>query len=130
MRRVTKSEMQVSKAIQDDPLQLCLDCWKVMMNGDADRDLKAKTMGGLIGNSDGYGVDIYEAQHASDMRIAQATDAMIDSMRLLYKWAIYRSCSIASPWRFPNADLVTVAETARLELIEKLKKNVCTSVLF
>ncbi|SEN31541.1 hypothetical protein SAMN05428959_1011141 [Duganella sp. CF517] len=89
-----------------DPVDLCLELWKNWMVGDSDRDLGAKTMRGMCGEGDAHGVDLYEAQQANDIRIAQATNAAIDSMPRLHVWAIYRACSLASVWRFPNASLV------------------------
>lgn len=121
-----------------DPLDYCLECWKVWMSGDADRDLGTKTMRGLAGGADAEdGVDeaprgpnVYEAQQQHESSIAAATDAMIDSLPRIQAWAIYRSCSMSTAWRFPNADLVTVAAEARAELTAKLKKNICTGTLF
>ena len=113
-----------------DPLDLCLELWKAWMAEGPDRVLAMKTMRGLSGEGDGHGVDLHEAQRANDVRIAQATDAMIDSMVRIHIWAVYRMCSQASPWRFPNADLIVVGQQARAELRRLLKKNVCTAVLF
>lgn len=113
-----------------EPLDLCLELWKTWMAGDADRDLGTKTMRGLRGEGDGHGMDIHEAQQANDMRIAQATDAMIDSMARIHIWAIYKLCSQATPWRFSNAVFADVALEARGDLTMRLKNNVCTAVLF
>lgn len=115
---------------QPDPVDLCLELWKNWMSGDSDRDLGAKTMRGLCGEGDGHGVDLHEAQQANDLRIAQATDAMIDSLARIHIWAIYTSCSISTAWRFPNASLMDIAAEARTELGRKLRKNICTAVLF
>lgn len=115
---------------QQDPVDLCLELWKVWMAGAGERDLGAKTMRGLSGEGDGRGVDIYEAQRASDMRMAEATDAMIESLQRMHVWAIYRMCSMSTAWRFPNACLQDVAIEARQELSNKLRKNICTAVLF
>lgn len=113
-----------------DPVDLCLAIWRDWMAGDADRDLGAKTMRGLVGESDGHGVDLHEAQQASDIKVALATDAMINSLSRLHVWAIYRSCSLTTAWRFPNASMLEVAAEARVELAMKLRKNICTAVLF
>ena len=113
-----------------DPLDLCLELWKHWMAGDSDRDLGAKTMRGLSGEGDGHGIDLHEAQQANDIRIAQATNAAIDSMQRLHVWAIYRACSLATVWRFPDASLMDVAAEARAQLGEKLRKNICTGLLF
>lgn len=117
-------------AVATDPLDLCLELWKAWMADGPDRLLVAKTMRGLSGDGDGHGVDLHEAQRANDIRIAQATDAMIDSMDRIHIWAIYRMCSQATPWNFPRASFVDVAQDARGELRRRLQNNVCTAVLF
>jgi hypothetical protein len=130
LRRVRKEEVPSDMQTKPDGLDYCLDCWKAWMHGDADKDLGAKTMAGLVSDSDGYGVNVYEAQQIADARIAIATDAMIDSLKTIHSWAVYRMCSIATPWKYPNADFIVVAQEARIELERKLKKNVCTAILF
>ena len=115
---------------QKDPVDLCLEMWKGWMASAGDRDLGAKTMRGLSGEGDGHGVDLHEAQRASDMRMAEATDAMINSLSRLHIWAIYRACSLATVWKFPNADEVDVMFEARGELEARLRRNICTAVLF
>jgi hypothetical protein len=120
----------LARTEQADPLDLCLELWKAWMAEGPDRVLALKTMRGLSGDGDGHGVDSHEAQRANDIRIAQATDAMIDSMQRLHIWAIYKLCSQATPWRFPNASLIDVGQAAREELRRLLQKNVCTAVLF
>jgi hypothetical protein len=130
LQRVKKQNVQAATWSRPDPLDFCLAVWKDWMASSGQRNLGARIMGGLVGESDGHGYDIHEAQHSHDMQIAAATDAMIDSLPRLHVWAIYKSCSISTAWRFPNADLVTVATEARTELTEKLKKNECTRNLF
>ncbi|CDG84554.1 hypothetical protein [Janthinobacterium agaricidamnosum] len=115
--------------LRPEPLDMCLDLWKIWMAGDADRDLGIKTTRFLNGG-DGHSVDLYEAQQASDTRIAEATDAMIDSMSRIHAWAIYRLSGQATAWTFPNASLSEVGQEARGELRKLLKKNVCTGVFF
>lgn len=122
--------LSLAPAMEADPLDLCLELWKTWMADGIDRDLGTQTMRGLSGEGDGHGVDLHEAQRATDIRIAQATDAMIDSMARIHIWAIYTICSQATPWRFPRASLVDVAQAARGELRRLLQKNVCTAVLF
>lgn len=129
LRRVRKAEVAPQSFVKPDGLDTCLACWKDWITGDQDTDLGMKTMRGLAGE----GVncpDIYEAQQDADQRIGAATDAMINSLSRIHVWAIHRSCSIASVWRFPNADFPTIAAEAREELTAKLKKNVCTATLF
>jgi len=55
---------------------------------------------------------------------------MINSLTRIHVWAIHRSCSISSVWRFPSADLVEVAAEAKAELEKKLRRNGATSILF
>ena len=129
-RQTDSTALSLTTRPAPDPLDMCLELWKAWMAGDADRDLGFKTMRGLSGEGDGRGIDLYEAQQATDMRIAQATDAMIDSMARIHIWAIYKSCSHATPWRYPNAVFCDVAAEAREELKRRLKNNVCTAVLF
>ena len=114
----------------EDILDYCLCCWSEWMRGDADRDLRAKPMGGLMGNADGYGADEDEKQQARDTRMAVATDAMIDSMTMLHRWAIYTSTGVGTAWKFPRADLLETYSAARIALELLLRKNVCTGILF
>lgn len=132
LRRVRRDEVRPAAFIKPDGLATCLACWKDWMTGDQDNDLGMKTMRGLGSDEDEESArpDIYEAQQATDQRIGAATDAMISSLSRLHIWAIYRSCSIANVWKFPNADFATVAAEARDELTRKLKQNVCTATLF
>lgn len=130
LRRVKKQEDRDDSWVRPEPLDYCLEVWKGWMASTGQRNLGARIMGGLVGETDGHGYDLHEAQHSHDMQLAAATDAMIDSLDRIHVWAIYASCSIATAWRFPNADLVTTATDARAELIIKLKKNECTRNLF
>lgn len=128
--RVKKQDVNNEKWNRPDPLEYCLAVWKEWMHASGQRNLGARIMGGLAGDADGRGYDIHEAQHSHDMHVAAATDAMIDSLDRLHIWAIYASCSIATAWRFPNADVATTAFEAKRELVKKLKNNECTRNLF
>lgn len=128
--RVKKEDVRPSTWERPDPLEYCLAAWKDWMSTGGERNLGARIMGGLVGESDGHGCDVHEAQHSHDMQIGAATDAMISGLPRIHVWAIYRSCSIATAWRFPNADWATVVGEARAELTIKLKKNECTRNLF
>jgi len=129
LRRVRKAEVPVQSFVKADGLDTCLACWKAWMSGDQDKDLGIKTMRGLSGE-EASAPDIHEAQQDADQRIGAATDAMINGLSCIHVWAIYRMCSIASVWKFPNADLTVVATEARHELTQKLKRNICTATLF
>lgn len=123
-------QLRVDPWTQPEPLDYCLECWKEWMAGGGSRNLGAATMRGLVGDEDGYGVDLHESQQSRDRRIAEATDAMVESLSRLHFWAIYKACSIDTAWRFPNADLIETATEARRMLTGKLKKNSCTGILF
>jgi hypothetical protein len=64
------------------------------------------------------------------MKIGEATDAMIDSLRALHRWSIYKKCGIASVWKFPSADFMMTLIDAEEELRLKLKNNVATAASF
>jgi hypothetical protein len=37
---------------------------------------------------------------------------------------------MATPWNYPHADFMAIGQGARTELQQKLKPNVCASILF
>lgn len=128
VQRVRKEEVRRDTWVKPDPLQVCLECWSIWM-GASDRDLGIQRMNSLAGDGDGYGnADTYQARR--DNEIAEATEAMINSMRHHHRWAIYRRCGISTVWNFPRLDLATAMQEAETELTEKLKKNVATRTLF
>lgn len=130
LQRVKKQQAQDAKWDRPDPLEYCLALWKDWMKQGGCRSAGSLVMGGLVGDADGHGHDLHEAQHSHDMQVGAATDAMIDSLERIHVWAIYASCSIATAWRFPNAELAATAVAARAELLVKLKKNECTRNFF
>lgn len=132
LRRVRKEEVKIDPYTKPDGFDQCIACWKDWLAADADRDLGARTMAGLVGDSDGYGscMTVYDAQQKADFEIGAATDVMIDSLKLIHVWAIYKMSSVANPWRFPNADILVVGPLAREALIQKLRNNCCTGRLF
>jgi hypothetical protein len=132
MRRIMKSETVVMDRVNTpDGLEICLECWKQYMHSDGDRDLGAKTMSGLKGDdSYGNGMDVYDQQQASDLKVGAATDAMIDSLPLRYKWAIYKLTSIGYSYDYHQFNILTLGPAAKESLRDKLKNNCCTSVLF
>jgi hypothetical protein len=134
MRRVRKEDVQIAVLEKPDGLVYCLDCWKTYMQGD-DRDLSASRMKLHAREDDedppeGYQSDPYGDQRKADLRVGEATDAMIDSLKRISNWAIYKGCGLATAWHFPNADFGIVFATAKDELEEKLRKNIVTSHKF
>lgn len=130
LRRVRKEEVRRESWAQPEPLDLCLDCWKIWLAGDSDKDLGTKGSRLLRGDGDGYGITPDEAQQQRDNEIGAATDAMIDSLSHLHRWAIYELCGVPTVWKYPNADLFLIGPEARNALTEKLRWNVGTRMLF
>lgn len=128
MRRVRKEDVIVNTYVRPDGLDLCLELWKDYMRRD-DTDLGVQGQKSLRGEGDGYGNDD-TSQSRRDNEIAEATDAMINSLRACDRWAIYRLCSITTVWNFPNLNYIDAAQGAKLALEEKLRKNVATRTLF
>jgi hypothetical protein len=133
----TTHVIQVSPHEELTGFQFCLNHWRDWMQYH-DRDLGARGQQGIAsgpdeGDRDGYD-DSAAAGEAAAARasreIAMATDAMIDSLERHHKAAIYRSCSIASVWRFPNLPFEFVLVEAQAELSEKLARNVATRAFF
>lgn len=128
MRRVRKEEVQLDTWVKPDPIQICLGCWSTWM-GASDRDLGMQMQKTLMGDGDGFGNE--NTCHARrDNEIAEATDAMINSLRHHHRWAIYRRCGLSTVWNFPLLDYVQTSLEAEQQLAEKLKINVATRTLF
>jgi hypothetical protein len=64
------------------------------------------------------------------MKMGETVNAMVDSLPMLHRWAIYKSQGIATAWRFPNADYGNTLTAAREALEEKLRKNIATRIHF
>jgi hypothetical protein len=128
MRRVRKEDVIVSNYVRPDGLDLCLDLWKDYMRRD-DTDLGVQGQKSLRGEGDGYG-NQDTSQSRRDNEIAEATHAMIHSLRACDRWAIYRMCSVTTVWNFPQLNYIEAAQGAKAALEEKLRKNVATRTLF
>jgi hypothetical protein len=123
LRRVRKEEVTRSTVRDTDPYAICMACWVDYMRTD-DRDLGANGMK-LAGDSVDE-KDVYEKQRAADLKVGEAVNAMVDSLTMRDRWAIYRSQGISTAWRFPNANYETVLLEARDELEKKLRNNIAT----
>jgi hypothetical protein len=122
-RRARREELAKPGFTKSDPYALLLACWVDYMRTD-DRDLGTGRMK-LVGE----GVqerDLHEQQRAADMKIGESVNAMVDSLQMRDRWAIYKSQGIASAWRFPNARYEDVLMAAREELEKKLRNNLAT----
>lgn len=123
VRRVRRDEAAKPAFSEPDPYALLMDCWVAYMRVD-DRDLGSRCMK-LVGEGDPE-YSVHEAQRLADIKLGEAVNAMVDSLTVQHRWAIYRSQRISAIWRFPNADYATVLLEARDELESKLRKNVAT----
>jgi hypothetical protein len=128
LRRVRKEEVQATAWAKTGGVTVCLECWSRWM-GASDRDLGIQSIKSLAGDGDGYG-NVDTGQARRDNEIAEATDAMINSLRQQHRWAIFRRCGLSTVWNFPQLDYVVTAQQAEIELVEKLKRNVATRTLF
>lgn len=141
IRRAKKEDVPREAFIAPDGLSVCLDCWKRWMLTD-DRNLSSSRMQ-LRGGDDlperdadgnliktGYDSNPWEEQYLADNAIGAATGAMIDSLKPMHRWAIYRKCSIVTVWKFPNTDFMAVIIDAEIDLNRMLRKNIATSGLF
>jgi hypothetical protein len=135
--RVRKSEVQEHPAIKQDGLAICLECWKDWMLGD-DRDLSAARMKLHAPADDededgipiGYESDPYEEQRKADMRIGEATGAIIEDLKPCWRWAIYKGCGVSTVWRFDSVDFLSCLAEARAELESKLRNHIATATVF
>ncbi len=128
--RVKKDNVPTSSFQAASGLDICLACWRDYMRTD-DRDLGPSRMR-LVGESDraAYDSDPYAEQRKADMKIGEATDAMIDSLPRLYIWAIYKAHGFGQVWRFAPDDFGATLEAAKVALEKKLRGNVATGVKF
>jgi hypothetical protein len=130
MRRVMKAEVVgMDRVNTPDGLEICLECWKQYIQLTKDNDLTITTMPGMV-SDDTYGLDMYEQQQLRDMETGAATDAMIDSLSKLHKWAIYKLTSMAYVAGPIGAEITIHGPVAKELLKIKLKNNCCTSILF
>ncbi|WP_079218917.1 hypothetical protein [Herbaspirillum robiniae] len=118
-----KATVQVAAA-NDRPrtgLEECLHCWAEWMRR-SDRDLGIKGPRSL---SDGEA-----AQMRRENEIAEATDAMMASLRPSHRWAIKKKFELARVWDYPHLDLAVAYDEATQQLEQLLRKNVATRMLF
>lgn len=135
VRRVRKADVKVDTWIKPDGLNTCLECWKNWMLGD-DRDLSASRMLMRGGSDDadaqarGYENDVYAEQRKADCIVGEATNAMIDSLRQVHRWAMHKKCGIVTVWNFPGVDFMATVADAEFELEKKLRNNIATATQF
>lgn len=113
----------------------CLECWKDWMLTD-DRDLSAARMKLLPGDRDdaeeveGYESDPYTEQRRDDMKVGEATGAMIEELKPVWRWSIHKKMGVCQVWNFPSADFLSSLEQAQAELERKLRNHIATAMKF
>ena len=133
MRRVKKSDVDVHPVIKQDGLTICLECWRDWMLSD-DRDLSASRMKLHGGDQDqeheGYESDPYAEQRKADMKVGEATGAMIEGLKPVWRWAIHKKMGVCQVWNFPSVDFLSCLADAQAELESKLRNHIATSMKF
>lgn len=127
LRRVRREEVARPAFAKADPYGLLMACWADFMRTD-DRDLGGS---GMRLQSDAVADrNVHDDQRAADMKIGEAVNAMVDSLTIQHRWAIYKSQGISPAWRFQNAKYEDVLSDARDDLEKKLRNNVATRLYF
>lgn len=127
LRRAPKAAAPAPAFDRPDPYSMLMACWADFMRTD-DRDLGA---GGMRLQSDAAAErNVHDQQRIADLKMGEAVNAMVDSLVMQHRWAIYKSQGISSAWRFPNARYEDVLSDARDELEKKLRNNVATRLYF
>lgn len=137
MRRVRKEEITIDTWVKPDGLEYCLDCWRDWYLSD-DRDLSASRMkldGGKDDDDDDDEKFAYESdpnleQRKCDNKIGEATNTVIEDLSLRHAWALKKLKGIATVWKFPQLDYMTVVQEAKLNVEIKLRRNIVTGVKF
>jgi len=127
LRRVRREEVVKTAFQKQDPYALLMAFWVDYMRAD-DRDLG---IGGMKLASDAEpDVNVHDAQRAADIKMGEAVNAMIDSLTVLQRAAVYKSQGLATAWRFASSNYEAVLLQAREDLEEKLRKHVATRLYF
>jgi hypothetical protein len=127
IRRVRREEVSKPAFQKPDPYVQLMACWLDYMRTD-DRDLG---IGGMKLAGDAQpDVNVHDAQRAADLKVGEAVNAMVDSLTVLQRAAIYKSQGLSTSWRFASSNYEAVLLQAREGLEEKLKKNLATRIYF
>ena len=127
LRRVRREEVARPAFDKPDPYARLMACWVDYMRV-PDLHLSSRGMK-LIGDA-APDATVGEAQYIADLKLGESVNAMIDSLTVQYRWAIYKSQGISTAWRFPNANYELTLSEARDDLEKKLRNNVATRLYF
>jgi hypothetical protein len=106
---------------------LVLEIWREFMRG-GDHSQGYHHRDSIM-QSDGA-LDFDQLCDQADYAIYQAADACIDSLEPSHKVAIYVTNGQAKAVRFGRLDPVKTLMDAEIDLLARLKKNICTGVKF
>lgn len=127
LRRVRREEVAIPAFQKPDPYVQLMACWVDYMRVD-DRDVG---IGGMKLRSDAEpDVNVHDAQRGADLKMGEAVNAIVDSLTVLQRAAVYKSQGLATVWRFASSNYETVLLHAREDLEEKLRKHVATRLYF
>jgi len=127
IRRVRRDEVAKPAFQKPDPYVLLMACWVDYMRVD-DRDLGSRGM--KLATDAEPDVNVHDAQRLADLKMGEAVNAMIDSLTVLQRAAVYKSQGLSTAWRFASSNYEAVLLQAREELEDKLKKNLATRIYF
>jgi hypothetical protein len=121
----------VAARVETKALDYCLDVWLRWQRQD-DTRLGWRGKSAMLESDYTEDEDIDSAAVYSDMdtRVAEAVEAVMRGLPRYLDWAIRRRCSVATVWRFPSIDFVTVLPEAEAALENLLRKNIATRSLF
>lgn len=106
---------------------LVMEIWREFMR-DGDHSTGYSKRDSLL-QSDGA-ADFEQLCAHADFAVYQGADACIDSLTPDRKVAIYVANGQARAVRFPRLDPIRSLMEAELDLLARLKKNICTGVKF
>ena len=126
--------LQVDPWVAPDPLDVCLECWRAWI-GRNNQDLGTQRQKLRTDDDDkDAGNDSESVAAAAEERreseIAEATDAAINDLRACDRWAIYKLCGVSTVWKFPLLDFMQTAQSAKMQIEQKLRENIATRALF
>lgn len=127
--------LRVDPWTEPDPLDICLECWKVWMTrhdgdlGTQRQNLRSNDEDDRYPEKDSESVAA-AAEQRRENEIAEATDAAISDLRACDRWAIYKLCGVSTAWKFPMLDFMETAQDAKRQVEKKLRENIATRALF
>ncbi|MCG2586511.1 hypothetical protein [Massilia sp. TS11] len=109
------------------PLENCLSIWQRWHDRE-DENIGWNRRSPML-SSEGS-LDPHQLYDNADMQVAEAVEAMVNSLTAQHEAAIRHRCGHSRVWRFQQLDFTLVLPEAEAELEKKLRANVFTSFLF